>query len=67
MYSPIGITTEEYRVRDLALRKELLELRRQEVAAAETGLWWNLLTAFVTVGIPLATFLGWQAYFRGKK
>ncbi len=68
MYVPVGITEEEYRTQDLAIRKDLLELRRLEVAAAQKGRLWSALGTVAAIGIPIVTFLGLSAYFKvGKK
>lgn len=63
-YVPTGITEEEHRTRSILVQEQLLELRRAELAAKKKDRFWSALTTIVTVGIPLATFLGWQAYFK---
>ena len=64
MYIPVGITEEEHRSRHIAVQEQMLELRRKEIASQGRDRFWSAITAIATVGIPIATFLGVQAYFK---
>ena len=64
MYLTSGLTEEEHREADLAIRKELLELRRQELASSKSDRFWTIMASVATIGIPIITFLGVSAWFR---
>ena len=64
MYLAAGITEQEYRDSDIAIRKELLERRRREVDNAKNARLWSMLGSFAMVGIPIIGLLGISAWFR---
>ena len=72
-YSAIGLTEEEERERALALRERevvvteaQLEISRQRLEAERKGRIWDALQVIAIAGIPIITFLGWDAMFRKK-
>lgn len=66
MYVPVGITEEEHRDQDLAIRKEMLALKKTELERSQRQTFWSIAGTIASVGIPIATFLGLEAYFRSK-
>jgi len=66
-YVPTGMTEDEYRDRTVAVREEMLELRKKEVDKGKYARFWSIAEKVATVGIPLITFLGWQRYFKKGK
>ena len=64
MYIATGITEEEHRAQDIAIRREQLIMRERELKQSAKGDFWNAFASVVTVAIPLITFLGLQAMFK---
>ncbi len=62
----LGITEEEHREQDLAIGREMLSLKRTEIERARQQTFWSIMGTIASVGIPIATFLGLEAYFRRK-
>lgn len=72
-YSAIGLTEEEERERALALRERevlvseaQLDISRARLAAEKKGRVWDALQVIAIAGIPIITFLGWDAMFKRK-
>lgn len=73
-YSAIGLTVEEERTAALKLRErevvvteEMLSIERAKAESAKKSAFWNAMQVVAIAGIPIVTFMGWDAWFRKRR
>jgi len=64
MYLAQGITEEQYRAADLAMRERDFALRERQLLQQKSSDVWNVIGTIATIAVPLLTILGLETYFR---